>query len=312
MIVRLATSAMGTRFELVLAGEDEVSLRAAGEEALAEIEEWDQRLSLFRPDSLVSHVNRNAATYPVRLDGDTFDLFAFCSDVYEQSSGAFDISVAPLMRALGFHESDSDGDLDRARNNVGFDGVVLDESDLTIRFTKPGVAIDLGAVGKGHAIDLAVLRLREAAVTSALIHGGSSAIAAIGAPPESDGWTVKVRDPNVADASRWPCVSLSDSALAVSAQHGRTVSQDGIEIGHVLDPRTGEPVRQSGMAAVVTSSARTADAWSTALLAIGRRPDDLDDTITTLIRDESQIGGYRLVGNAAAAVSLGDAAASCM
>ena len=110
MILRLATQAMATRFELVLAPSaapavngDEARLRAAGEAALEEIADCDRRLSLFRRDSLLSHVNRNAARAPVRLDADTYALFEACAEVQRLSGGAFDASVAPRMRALGFH-----------------------------------------------------------------------------------------------------------------------------------------------------------------------------------------------------------------
>ena len=109
MLVRLALHAMGTRFELVLEGENdgpltEAHLRAAGEEALEEVELLDARLSLFRRDSLLSHIQRNAATQPVGIDPDTFSLFELCADVCSASQGAFDPTVAPLMRAYGLHD----------------------------------------------------------------------------------------------------------------------------------------------------------------------------------------------------------------
>ena len=104
MLLRLATHAMGTRFELVLPAEglDEPNLRAAGEEALLEIEDCDRRLSLFRRDSLVAEINRRAAAHAVRVDPDTARLLALCERVWRDSRGAFDPSVAPLMEAAGF------------------------------------------------------------------------------------------------------------------------------------------------------------------------------------------------------------------
>jgi hypothetical protein len=101
-MLRLATHAMATRFELVLAAEGR-DARAAGEEALARIEACDARYSLFRRDSLVSRINREAVDRPVRLDEETYELLALCLELRDETRGAFDVSVGRRMRELGFH-----------------------------------------------------------------------------------------------------------------------------------------------------------------------------------------------------------------
>lgn len=263
MPLRLATRAMGTRFELVLAGDDEPRLRAAGEEALYELEEADRRLSLFRRDSLLAHVLRTAPREPVRLDQDTFDLFALCARVYAESGGAFDPSVAPLMRALGLHGDGSQApalDLAAARSSVGLDALELDAAARTVRFARPDLALDLGGVAKGHALDLAARALREHGVERALLHGGTSTVLALGPPPGASAWRVRVGGGEDA-----PVAELTDVALAVSARHGRKTATHH----HVLDPATGTSSRGADCAAVLAPGAALADAWSTALLVRG-------------------------------------------
>jgi len=263
--MRLATQAMGTRFELVLVGADETHLRAAGEEALAEIEECDRRLSLFRQDSLLAHLNRSGAMRPVRADADTYALFELCADVHRASDGAFDPTVEPLMQAHGFRGAP--GDVSAARARVGWDGVELDPEHCSIRMRRAGVALDLGAIGKGHGLDLAARALREAGIESALLHGGTSTVVAIGAPPGEEGWRVEL-----AASAGAPCALLRDVALSVSAPHGRTIVREGITLGHVLDPESGEPAEGVALAAAITpieAGAALADAWSTALLVRG-------------------------------------------
>ena len=98
--LRLAVGAMGTRFELVLL-EGRDSLRAAGEAAIDEIEMWHGRLTRFAADSLVSHINREAARGPVRLDRDTFELLHDAVRVWRESEVAFDITIAPAMTRSG-------------------------------------------------------------------------------------------------------------------------------------------------------------------------------------------------------------------
>jgi len=256
---------MGTRFELVLAGGDPVRLRAAGEEALREVEDADQRLSLFRRDSLLAHVNRTAAAAPVRLDPDTFELLATVDRVARASNGAFDPTVAPLLRALGLHGEASTAPRVTEAVACGLVGwreaVTLDPTARTVRFARPGVTLDLGGIAKGHGLDLAAASLRESGVERALLHGGTSTVVAVGAPPDLDAWQVKV-----GGGASAPLASLRDTCLSVSAPAGRVARRGDREVHHVLDPRTGTSAAGACLAAVIGSSAQTADAWSTALL----------------------------------------------
>jgi thiamine biosynthesis lipoprotein len=287
MPVTLATHAMGTRFELVLAGGDPHRLRAVGEMALREIEECHQRFNLFDPCSWLNTISRHAVDEPVALDDLTFELFEACQEVHRESGGAFDITVAPLMHALGLHRPAGPVDhakILKAQARVGMHQVQLDHDAKTIRFTKPGIELDLGAVAKGFAIDLAIELLREHGITCALLHGGTSTAAAIGSPPGEDGWRIKVRG-GVSDQAREQAISVSlkDAALSVSAPHGRTIESAGETIGHVLDPRTGTPACCATFAAAISESACLADAWSTALLVLGKQPATMPRNIQAIL-----------------------------
>jgi thiamine biosynthesis lipoprotein len=276
MIVRVATHAMATRFEIALAGDDPHRLRAIGEAGLDEIRIREQRLNLFDRGSFISHINANAASRAIELDEEMFGLLSACAAVHAASGGAFDITVAPLMRRWGFHDSASTAPA--SGHHIGMHLIDLDERNRTIRFRRPGIALDLGGIGKGHALDAAAEVLREEGVECALLHGGTSTSIAIGAPPGPDGWRIEIRTEGES-----PVVSLRDAALSVSAPHGRTIEGDGRTLGHVVDPRTGEPAESLTLAAVIARSARTADAWSTALLASGGRPAGMPDEIASVL-----------------------------
>jgi thiamine biosynthesis lipoprotein len=292
MIVRLATMTMGTRFELVLAGDDEWALRSAGDAAIEEIESLNDRLSLFRNDSLVAHINRTAFERAVRVDRPTFELLRTAREVWAASGGAFDVTMGAVMRHWGLHDS-ADGAGEGAAA-WGMDGVVLDETALSVRFARAGLMIDLGGIAKGHALDVAVAMLRESGVRAALLHAGTSSVAAIGAPDDQpDGWRVSLG----AAGRGAPVVRLRDASLSVSAHHGRTVEAEGREVGHVLDPRTGATASGSGarMAAVVAPIGRDAEAWSTALLVLGERPRGMPPGLASLIEREGS--GWRVEGD---------------
>ncbi len=248
-------------------------LRAAGEEALQEIRRLEAQLSSYLPNSEVSRINRAACRRPVPVSRRVFQLIQHAAALSAHTQGAFDITVAPLMRCWGFvkgkgHWPDSAA-LSRARTVTGMEHLVLHEKQGALSFRKAGMSIDLGGIGKGYAIDEAALILRECGVNCALLHGGTSTITTIGAPPGAGSWRVALPVPGkLADHQAPPLavVDLKDEALSVSAPWGKAFEKDGQTCGHVIDPRTGFPAEGAEMAAVVHESATTADALSTALL----------------------------------------------
>lgn len=274
--VTLARNAMATRFEVVLHGENPVALRAAGEEALNEIDRLEAQLSLYRPTSEIAHVNARAAREPVRVSPPVFRLLEHAQQLHRETNGAFDITIAPLVRCWGFMGGNGQmpdpGAIEAARAKVGMQHVELDSRSFTVRFARDGMMIDLGAIGKGHALDQAAELLREAGVKSALIHGGTSSVYAIGTQPDRSPWRIAIERPRN-DASQPGSmlaeVPLTNEAMAVSAVWGRSFESGGKKFGHVIDARTGYPTEAGLLSAVVLPSATESDALSTALLTMG-------------------------------------------
>ena len=268
----LSLNAMATRFELVLYGSDPAHLRAAGEEALQEIERLEAQLSFYRPDSEIRFINDNAASGPVKVEPRLFHLLQKCASLFASTEGAFDVTVAPLMRAWRFVNGHGalpdEGARDAARYLVGSEYIEFDDAGHTVRFGKQGMEIDLGGCGKGYAIERAVMLLKENGVSSAFIQGGTSSAYAIGAPPHSRSWRIRLADPFFAEDSP-VVVDLIDCALSVSAIHGKFFERDGKRYGHVIDPRSGQVVSGAAAAAVTGPSPTECEALSTALLVLG-------------------------------------------
>ncbi|MCP3904405.1 MAG: FAD:protein FMN transferase [Planctomycetes bacterium] len=277
-IVRLAIHAMATRFELVLDGDDDVALRAAGEEALEAIAETERRLSLFDPGSLVTRLNTRGAQRPVTMDDDMLDLLELCRDVHRDSDGAFDITVAALMEAWGFRDTGASRASALRTRDTGMECIAIDRAEGTAGIERFGVRLDLGGIGKGVALDAAADVLREHEVPRALLHGGTSSVVAIGRPPGLGGWGVAI------GPAPW-AATLRDTALSVSAPSGRTTVVDGERVGHVIDPRRRRPVRGVRVTAVVAPTATLADAWSTALVVLGARPARMPANLNSLVID---------------------------
>ncbi len=267
---------MATRFEIVLHGRDAASLRAAGEEALDEIERVEAQLSLYRSTSEIAHVNAKAAREPVRVSPPVFALLERAKRLSEETCGAFDITIAPLVRCWGFMggtgRMPEPQAVEEARAKVGMHHIQLDAREFTVRFAREGVMLDLGAIGKGHALERAVELLLDAGVTSALLHGGTSTVHAIGRPPGDEPWKIAIERPQT-DATQaaelLALVPLENEAMSVSAIWGRSFQSGGKTFGHVIDPRTGQPTEAALLSAIVLPSATETDALSTALLTMG-------------------------------------------
>ena len=262
---------MATRFEIVLHGGNAQSLRAAGEEALDEIDRIEAQLSLYRPGSEVARLNREAHERPVRVTPALFRLLERARELSRETDGAFDVTIAPLVRCWGFMGGTGampePAAVEEARARVGMQQIELDAEAFTVRFRREGVMIDLGAIGKGYAVDRAAELLREAGIGSALIHGGTSTAYAVGRPPGAAPWKIAVTSPTNDPASPpLAVVELEDESLSVSAVWGRSFQAGGKTYGHVIDPRTGAPAEGALLSAVVLPSATETDALSTALL----------------------------------------------
>lgn len=281
--VVVARHAMATRFEIALHGSHPATLRAAAEEALDEVERFEALLSIYRPSSPLSQVNAHASHRPVQVEPRVFQFLIRARELSAITGGAFDITAAPLFKAWGFIGGSGSMPppevLAAARTCVGWHHVHLDESKRTVEFDRPGVFLDPGAIGKGYALDRATELLREAGIECALFHGGTSTVCAIGHPPDDDAWSIALPNSTVPKPDSNPrsipepanrILRLRDESLSVSAIWGKSFESGGRIFGHVIDPRSGEPVLGSRLAAVITPGATESDAVSTALLVLGQ------------------------------------------
>ena len=269
-IITAAREAMATRFEVALHGDDSTRLRAAAGEALDEISRLEGMLSLFEPTSEIAHCNSRAAAEPVPVSPEVFGLLQRCRALTDETGGTFDITIAPLMRCWRFINDTgavpTDEEIEQARACVGMRYVELNEEEFTVHFTREGVMLALGSIGKGYALECAAVLLAENEFENFLIHGGTSTICARGAQADGTPWRVAVEHPDE-NQPALHIVDLQDESLSVSGIGGKSFTDaDGHEQGHVIDPRTGRPTRVARVAAVVCASATASDAWATALL----------------------------------------------
>ena len=264
--------AMGTSVEVYLYAADAGQAAALFEAVFEEIERVEAALSTYRPSSELSRINTYAEAMPVTTDPEVFNLIGRTLAFSRQTDGAFDITVGRLMKAWGFFRGQgrfpSTDELAQARKQTGWHYVTLDTTARAVRLGRMGLQLDMGAIGKGYAIDQVARLLRAHGVTAAFIGTGQSSYYAIGAPPGEDGWLINVPAPFDREQTL-SAVRLRDAALSTSGNYEKFFELEGRRYCHIMDPRTGQPVEGMVQVTVIAPNAADSDALSTSVFVLG-------------------------------------------
>lgn len=263
---------MGTIFSITVYGANPIYVEPVVGQAFQEIDRLNCMMSNYRPDSEISIINREAFARNVAVTPELFDLLQESFHLSEGTAGTFDITVGQLMKSWGFFQDlgrvPSQVELLNVMKRTGFRHVKLDSATLSIRFDEPGVELDLGAIGKGYAVDRVVDLLRGNGIDCALVSSGTSSIYALGAPPGQKGWEISICHP--LDRRKQACsFQLSDLAVSISGIHEKSFALDGKLYTHILNPVDGEPADKTLMSVVVTASSTKSDALSTSFFVGG-------------------------------------------
>jgi thiamine biosynthesis lipoprotein len=255
--MRFTHGAMATTFELLILGEDARYAAQAAAATFDLIDRLEQELSRYLPDADVARINRQAPGEALRIGLAATECLELSVRVSAATGGAFDVTVGRLVD-LWKRGTPAAERLAEARAATGMRLLALDAAAHTLTVGAHGIAVDLGGVGKGHAVDAATALLRDWGIAHALVNGGGSSLATTGAPPGAKGWPLTFSHP--ANAER----ELGALALAEGG-----VSGSGLGKGpHIIDPRTGAPVTHTIAAWVTATTALEADALSTAFMVM--------------------------------------------
>ncbi len=254
---RFSHQAMGTFFEVTIAEDEGSYAGQAAQAAFNEIDRIERLFSRFDPSSEISRIGRLRPGESLLIGFETFECLSVAERIRAETNGAFDINVRTAMK-YGASETGEKGLPSRfelATTGQGF------EVRLGERAGGPWrpMDLDLGAIGKGYALDKALAVLADWSIVNALIHGGTSTAVAIGNAPEKQGWPVGV-------GGGWPCQEAPREILLT----GRALSGSGTEVKgqHIIDPKTGSPARGHVAAWALHPAAASADALSTAFMVM--------------------------------------------
>lgn len=254
-------------------------------DALESVDEIERRLTIYDANSEISTINAAAGKNPVRVSATTFAVLQHAVRLSEITGGAFDITAGPLIDAWGFTSRQGRKptavEITAARDLVGMGQMRLCAEQGTVELLEAGMRINLGAIGKGDAIDHLSHRLKSVGIKDFLIHAGQSSVLACGnqfEPEDPDdghgqarqhGWKVGIAHPTKPNR-RIAGIWLLDAALATSGSGKQFFHHQGKRHGHVIDPRTGQPAGDMLSLSIVTPQAVDADALATGLFVNGR------------------------------------------
>jgi thiamine biosynthesis lipoprotein len=253
---------MGTYFQITAEHEDVVRARTAVRRCFVTARRLDELFSRFDAASELSRLNARADEQVVTVSAEMAALLRRALQLQGVTDGGFDVSVGRLTQLWRTATARPPATVVAAALHSGGAGSFTLAGRRLIRH--PGVVIDLDGIAKGWAVDRCVQQLRADGIEHALLNFGESSLYAIGAPRGADGWPITLRglDPQRALG----VLMLRDQAVSISAVFGRPRRVGGRRIGHIIDPRSGQPLPSPAVAVVVAASATDAEAFSKALL----------------------------------------------
>ncbi|MEL6197975.1 MAG: FAD:protein FMN transferase [Pseudomonadota bacterium] len=275
--LRLEGETMGTTYSIVAIDKGgalvSADVQAAVDATLADV---NAKMSNWDPSSEISRFNAQASTEAVAISAELAAVMRAANTVHAQSLGRFDVTLGPLIELWGFGARDaespvpSQGAIEAARVAVGQDRVIeLGTDPDTLRKTAPAATVYLAAIAKGHGVDAVAAVLRDLGLADYMVEIGGDLIAA-GSNPEGAPWQIGIERPDAGDRVVQEIVALRDLAMATSGDYRNYVEQDGVRYAHIIDAQTGRPITHTtASVTVLAESAMLADAWATALLALG-------------------------------------------
>ncbi|MFC4308645.1 FAD:protein FMN transferase [Steroidobacter flavus] len=285
---RVEDGIMGTRITVELWATDKAQGNAAIEAVLAEMRRVDEAMSTYKPTSELSIVNARAAQEPIKISPELFDLLSTALDYSRITDGAFDITYASVGYMYDFrkHVHPDEKQIAAALPGINYRHVELDKKNSTVHFARAGMRIDLGGIGKGHAVDRGIAILQARGIDHALVTaGGDSRIIGdrFGQP-----WVVGIRHPDRKDEviARIP---LEDAALSTSGDYERYFEENGVRYHHIIDPKTGHSASKVRSATIIGPTATRTDGLSKTAFVLGpekaieiyNRLEDIDAVLVT-------------------------------
>jgi thiamine biosynthesis lipoprotein len=275
---------MGTFARVVVVAADRDTANKCIEAAFTEIYKVDDLMSDFKSDSEISKVNRESFRRAIKVSDSTYEVLKRSVDFSKLTDGAFDVTIGPLVdlfrAAKKTETAPSEEEIAQAKAKVGFEKLILDETNKTVRFAIEGMRLDLGGIGKGYAVDKAFFAAQKAGATGAMVDIGGNIRCFGTAPKGKSHWLIGLQDPKVEKNPKSLFINengrdilltlkLTNESVATSGDYQQFVEINGKRYSHILNPHTGTSAEGLSSVTIITDNATDADALSTAVTVLG-------------------------------------------
>lgn len=271
-VVKIAGKTMGTSYHISWVGEQEQAqaMQTKIDQRLVEV---NNSMSHWQPDSLISQFNRLQSIEPMTIDADFATVVAESLWLAEQTDGALDVTIGPVIDLWGFgangqvEQAPTAEQIAAAQAITGISKVSLNAVELTK--AEPQLTLNLSAIAKGFGVDAVADLLEQHEIGDYMVEiGGELRIR--GTKPEQKPWRIAIERPDPNGRALHEVIEPGNNAVATSGDYRNFFEQDGVRFSHLIDPRTGKPIRNRlASVTVLSPSCMRADGLATAFSVMG-------------------------------------------
>jgi thiamine biosynthesis lipoprotein len=285
---------MGTLVEITVSHSDADVIQAVTTQAFDEMQRIEQLMSTYIPDSEISRINHAAGKEAIPVSREVEEVIREGIYWSEQSSGAFDITVEPLVHLWDFNGEKevipSENTLRKTASLVNYKDIEV--KDHTVRLKRRGMAINVGGLAKGYAVDRAISILRGK-VKNGIVNAGGD-LFAFGQKTIQTPWNIGLQHPRKPQ-ELLASFAVQNQAIATSGDYQRYFIKDGLRYHHIFDPKTGQPARLMISATIITTEVLDADALATAVFVMGPEKgiewiDSMENVEAMVVLEDESIG----------------------
>lgn len=234
----------------------------------------EEKCNRFNSKSELYKLNKTASDKPFKCSKLLWHILQKSKFFYKLSNGSFDVTITPLMKLWGFYRKQkkipSKNKIKETKEKIGFNKIKFNKKNRTVFFRNDSLKIDLGGIAKGYAVDLALKNIKNLPIKSGIINLGGNIRSLPNSPPNKNNYKIGIKNPFKKQKLLKGKIKINNRAISTSGNYERMIKINGKNYTHIINPKTGYPVKNIASVTVVTDTALLSDTLSTAIFINGK------------------------------------------